>query len=49
MVEVRVETGDIAVHKTDRQLQDEAEKHPGVVKVMEAFSAQMLSVSHRKQ
>jgi DNA polymerase-3 subunit gamma/tau len=48
-VEVRVETGDIAVPKTDRQLQEEAEKHPGVLKIMESFSAQMISVSHRKQ
>ncbi|MUM78162.1 DNA polymerase III subunit gamma/tau [Pseudodesulfovibrio sp. F-1] len=48
-VELRVETGDIAVPKTDRQLQEEAERHPGVLKVMEAFSAQMLSVSHRRQ
>ncbi|WP_285905946.1 DNA polymerase III subunit gamma/tau [Pseudodesulfovibrio pelocollis] len=48
-VEVRVETGDIAVPKTDRQLQEEAENHPGVLKVMEAFSAQMLSVGHRRQ
>ncbi|ADU62456.1 MAG: DNA polymerase III subunit gamma/tau [Pseudodesulfovibrio sp.] len=48
-VEVRVETGDIAVPKTDRQLQEEAENHPGVLKVMETFSAQMLSVGHRRQ
>jgi DNA polymerase-3 subunit gamma/tau len=48
-VEVRVETGDIAVPKTDRQLQEEAENHPGVLKVMEAFSAQMLSVGQRRQ
>jgi DNA polymerase-3 subunit gamma/tau len=48
-VEVRVETGDIAVPKTDRQLQEEAERHPGVLKVMEAFSAQLLSVGHRRQ
>jgi len=48
MVEVRVETGDIAVPKTDRQLQEEAEKHPGVLKVMDSFSAQMVSVSPRK-
>jgi DNA polymerase-3 subunit gamma/tau len=48
-VEVRVETGDIAEPKSDRQLMEEAENHPGVIKVMEAFNAQMLSVSHRKQ
>lgn len=48
-VEVRVETGDIAVPKTDRQLQEEAERHPGVLKVMEAFGAQLLSVGHRRQ
>ncbi|MEZ7197993.1 DNA polymerase III subunit gamma/tau [Pseudodesulfovibrio karagichevae] len=47
-VEVRVETGDIAEPKSDRQLMEEAEKHPGVIRVMEAFNAQMLSVSHRK-
>ena len=49
MVEVRVETGDIAIPKTDRQLQEEAERHPGVLKVMESFGAQMVSVSPRKQ
>lgn len=49
MVEVRVETGDIAVPKTDRQLQQEAEQHPGVLKIMESFNAQMVSVSSRKQ
>jgi DNA polymerase-3 subunit gamma/tau len=48
-VEVRVETGDIAVPKTDKQLMEEAERHPGVIRIMEAFNAQMLSVSHRKQ
>lgn len=48
-VEVRVETGDIEVPKTDRQLMEEAEQHPGVNKVMEAFSAQLISVSQRKQ
>lgn len=49
MVEVRVETGHIAETKSDRQLQQEAEAHPGVNKIMEAFSAQMVSVSPRKQ
>ena len=49
MVEVRVETGDIAVRKSDRQLKEEAENHPGVLKIMDAFSAQMMSVSPRKQ
>ena len=48
-VDVRVETGDIEVPKSNRQLMEEAEKHPGVNKVMETFSAQMMSVSHRKQ
>ncbi|BDQ32789.1 DNA polymerase III subunit gamma/tau [Pseudodesulfovibrio portus] len=48
-VDVRVETGDIEVPKSNRQLMEEAEKHPGVNKVMETFSAQMVSVSHRKQ
>jgi DNA polymerase-3 subunit gamma/tau len=47
-VEVRVETGDIAEPKSDKQLMEEAENHPGVIRVMEAFNAQMLSVSHRK-
>ncbi|MCJ2163945.1 MULTISPECIES: DNA polymerase III subunit gamma/tau [unclassified Pseudodesulfovibrio] len=47
-VEVRVETGDIAVPKTDRQLMEEAENHPGVNKIMDAFSAQLVSVSPRK-
>ncbi|MGL1862249.1 MAG: DNA polymerase III subunit gamma/tau [Pseudodesulfovibrio sp.] len=49
MVEVRVETGDIAVPKTDKQLQEEAESHPGVMKVMDTFSAQLASVGSRKQ
>ena len=49
MVEVKVETGDIAVRKSDRQLKEEAETHPGVHKIMESFSAQMISVSPRKQ
>ncbi|WP_207264732.1 DNA polymerase III subunit gamma/tau [Desulfovibrio sp. Huiquan2017] len=48
MVEVRVETGDIAEPKSDKQLMEEAENHPGVIRVMEAFNAQMLSVGHRK-
>jgi len=48
-VEVRVETGDIAVRKSDKQLQIEAEDHAGVNKVMETFGAQMISVSPRKQ
>ncbi|BCS87276.1 DNA polymerase III subunit gamma/tau [Pseudodesulfovibrio sediminis] len=47
-VEVRVETGDIVVPKSDRQLMEEAENHPGVNKIMESFSAQMISVSPRK-
>ena len=49
MVDVRVETGDIEVPKSNRQLQEEAENHPGVTKVMEAFSAQMVSVDQRKR
>lgn len=49
MVEVRVETGDIAVRKTEKQLHQEAENHPGVQLVMESFSAQLMSVSPRKQ
>ncbi|MBI9078128.1 MAG: DNA polymerase III subunit gamma/tau [Pseudodesulfovibrio sp.] len=49
MVEVRVETGDIAIPKTDKQLRDEAENHPGVIKIMDSFNAQMVSVSPRKQ
>ena len=48
-VEVRVETGDIAVRKTDKQLHLEAEEHPGVKLIMETFSAQLMSVSPRKQ
>ncbi|CCH47486.1 DNA polymerase III subunit gamma/tau [Pseudodesulfovibrio piezophilus] len=48
-VEVTVKTGDIAVRKSDRQLKEEAEVHPGVTKIMEAFSAQLISVSPRKQ
>jgi DNA polymerase-3 subunit gamma/tau len=44
-----VETGDIAEPKSDRQLMEEAENHPGVIRVMEAFNAQMLSVNHRKR
>jgi len=47
MVEVRVETGDIAVRKSDRQLQEEAENHPGVQKIIKDFSAQLMSVSPR--
>jgi len=49
MVEVKVETGDIAVQKSDKQLREEAEAHPGVNKIMESFSAQLMSVSQRKQ
>lgn len=49
MVDVRVETGDIVVPKSNRQLREEAENHPGVIKVMEAFSAQLVSVDFRKQ
>tara|TARA_Y100001954_G_scaffold239398_1_gene313642 strand:- start:3652 stop:5535 length:1884 start_codon:yes stop_codon:yes gene_type:complete len=49
LVEVKVETGDIAVHKTDKQLREEAEAHPGVKMIMDTFSAQLISVSHRKQ
>lgn len=49
LVELKVETGDIAVHKTDKQLREEAEAHPGVNKIMETFSAQLISVSPRKQ
>lgn len=48
MVEVVVKTGDIAVPKTGRQLQEDAEANPGVQKVMETFSAQLTSVSPRK-
>ena len=48
-VDVRVETGHIEIPKTDRQLMEEAENHPGVIKVMETFNAQMVSASHRKQ
>ena len=47
MVEVRVETGDIAIPKTGKQLQEEAENHPGVIKVMESFNAQIVSVNPR--
>ena len=49
LVEVKVETGDIGVHKTDKQLREEAEAHPGVKMIMDTFSAQLISVSHRKQ
>lgn len=49
MVEVRVKTGHIAETKSDRQLQEEAEAHPGVMKIMDSFSAQLVSVSPRKQ
>jgi len=48
-VEVTVKTGDIAVPKSGRQLQEEAEANPGVQKVMDTFSAQLSSVSPRKQ
>ena len=48
-VEVTVKTGDIAVPKSGRQLQEEAEVNPGVQKVMDTFSAQLTSVSPRKQ
>ena len=47
-VEVTVKTGNIAVPKSGRQLQEEAEANQGVQKVMEAFSAQLTSVSPRK-
>lgn len=48
-VEVTVKTGDIAVHKSDKQLWEEAEKHPGVNMIIDTFSAQIASVSARKQ
>ena len=48
-VEVTVKTGDIAVPKSGRQLQEEAEANQGVQKVMDTFSAQLTSVSPRKQ
>jgi len=48
-VEVAVETGDIAVPKSGRQLQEEAESHPGVQKIMATFGAQLTSVSPRNQ
>ncbi|MEF2231948.1 MAG: DNA polymerase III subunit gamma/tau [Pseudodesulfovibrio sp.] len=48
-VEVAVETGDIAVPKSSRQLQEEAENHPGVQKIMATFGAQLTSVSPRNQ
>lgn len=48
-VEVQVKTGDIAVRKSDRQLWEEAEGHPGVNRIIETFSAQIASVSARKQ
>lgn len=47
--EVRVEAGAVRVVKSDKQLMEEAEAHPGVNKVIEQFSAQMISVSARKQ
>ncbi len=47
LVEDRVETGDIAIPKTGKQLQEEAENHPGVIKVMESFNAQIVSVNPR--
>jgi len=47
-VEVRVVTGEIAAHKSDKQLWEEAEAHPAVNKVIETFSAQIASVSARK-
>ncbi|MDD3312861.1 DNA polymerase III subunit gamma/tau [Pseudodesulfovibrio sp.] len=46
-VDVAVETGDIAVLKSGRQLQAEAENHPGVQKVIEIFGAQLTSVNSR--
>ncbi|WP_419788005.1 DNA polymerase III subunit gamma/tau [Pseudodesulfovibrio sp.] len=46
-VDVVVETGDIAEPKSTRQLQEEAERHPGVQKVMEIFGAQLTSVNSR--
>ncbi len=49
MVEVRVEIGHIPEAKSDRQLHEEAEAHPGVMKIMEEFSAQLISVSARRQ
>jgi len=47
-VEVSVKTGDIAAHKSDKQLWEEAESHPGVNLIIESFSAQIASVSARK-
>ena len=48
-VEVRVETGNIVVPKSDKQLMEEAENHPGVNRIIDSFGAQIISVSHRKQ
>lgn len=47
-VEVKVKAGEVAAHKSDKQLWEEAENHPGVNKVIETFSAQIASVSARK-
>ncbi|BDQ36394.1 DNA polymerase III subunit gamma/tau [Pseudodesulfovibrio nedwellii] len=48
-VEVRVETGNIIVPKSDKQLMEDAENNPAVNKIIETFGAQIISVSARKQ
>ncbi|WP_319543869.1 DNA polymerase III subunit gamma/tau [uncultured Pseudodesulfovibrio sp.] len=48
-VEVRVETGNIVVPKSDKQLMEDAETNPAVNKIIETFGAQIISVSPRKQ
>lgn len=48
-VEVRVETGNIVVPKSDKQLMEDAENNPAVNKIIETFGAQIISVSARKQ
>jgi len=48
-VEVRVETGNIVVPKSDKQLMEDAESNPAVNKIIETFGAQIISVNARKQ
>ncbi|NDV20155.1 DNA polymerase III subunit gamma/tau [Pseudodesulfovibrio sp. JC047] len=48
-IELRIETGKIAVQKSDKQLMEDAENNPAVNKIIETFGAQIVSVSPRKQ
>ncbi len=46
-ITVRVELGNVPMRKSEKQLRKDAEEHESVVKVMEAFSALIMSVTPR--